>query len=95
MKILHLTGLRTGFLALALVLTAGTISAQPNTTNRPTTAMDRDIDTVRTTHVERDNDTDWGWLGLLGLLGLCGLLPKKRAVDNDRVDINNRNNPNR
>jgi hypothetical protein len=31
--------------------------------------------------VERDNDTDWGWLGLFGLLGLAGLLPKKRQVE--------------
>ena len=35
--------------------------------------------------VERDNDTDWGWLGLLGLLGLAGLMPKKHTHDRDRV----------
>lgn len=28
--------------------------------------------------VERDNDTDWGWLGLLGLIGLAGLTGRKR-----------------
>jgi MYXO-CTERM domain-containing protein len=31
--------------------------------------------------VERDDDFDWGWLGLLGLAGLAGLLPKKRTVE--------------
>ncbi|MCA1589474.1 MAG: WGxxGxxG-CTERM domain-containing protein [Acidobacteria bacterium] len=31
----------------------------------------------------RDNDTDWGWLGLLGLAGLLGLIPKKRTADAD------------
>ena len=28
---------------------------------------------------ERDNDRDWGWLGLLGLGGLLGLMPRKRV----------------
>lgn len=27
---------------------------------------------------ERDNDFDWGWLGLLGLAGLAGLAGRKR-----------------
>jgi len=51
------------------------VAAQPgnaNSTNRVET-------TTRT--VERDNDTDWGWLGLLGLAGLAGLMPKKRHVE--------------
>ncbi|WP_410514559.1 WGxxGxxG family protein [Paenibacillus sp. BR2-3] len=26
-----------------------------------------------TTNADRDNDVDWGWLGLLGLLGLAGM----------------------
>jgi MYXO-CTERM domain-containing protein len=28
----------------------------------------------------RDNDTDWGWVGLLGLAGLLGLKRKERDV---------------
>ena len=30
----------------------------------------------------RDNDHDWGWIGLLGLAGLLGL--KRREVTHDR-----------
>jgi len=37
--------------------------------------------TSQTTRVDRDDDTNWGWIGLLGLLGLAGLMPKKRHVD--------------
>lgn len=32
----------------------------------------------------RDDDTDYGWIGLLGLAGLAGLLGRKRD-DRDRV----------
>lgn len=67
---------RIGLLILAaFVMTASSAFAQANNTNNNRT--DR---TETTRVVERDNDTDWGWLGLLGLLGLAGLLPKKRAV---------------
>ncbi len=67
---------RVGALVLSLsVLTAVSVSAQNNNVN--TTRVDR----TETRTVERNNDTDWGWLGLLGLLGLAGLLPKKRAVE--------------
>ncbi len=51
------------------VFTVLPTSAQTNATNNRT-------DTTRA--VERDNDTDWGWIGLLGLAGLAGLIPKKR-----------------
>jgi MYXO-CTERM domain-containing protein len=67
---------RNGVFILGLALvTVFPVAAQPsnaNNTNRVET-------TTRT--VERDNDTDWGWLGLLGLAGLAGLLPKKRHVE--------------
>ena len=32
----------------------------------------------------RDDDNDWGWIGLLGLLGLAGLLRRRDAPDRDR-----------
>lgn len=35
--------------------------------------------TIRTSD-DRDNDTDYGWIGLLGLLGLAGLMRKKPDV---------------
>jgi MYXO-CTERM domain-containing protein len=60
------------------VMTALPTFAQPNSNNANTGRGER-ADTTRV--VERDNDTDWGWLGLLGLLGLAGLIPKKRRVE--------------
>ena len=59
------------------VITVLPTSAQTNA-NGSANRIDR-ADTPRV--VERDNDTDWGWLGLLGLLGLAGLIPKKRTVE--------------
>jgi hypothetical protein len=32
----------------------------------------------------RDNNFDWGWLGLLGLIGLAGLAGKKRTEETTR-----------
>jgi len=72
--------------ALFVLLAAAPAAAQNNnnavgTTNANTTRV-----------VDRDDDTDWGWLGLLGLAGLVGLIPKKRDVvvrDRD-VDPNRR-----
>lgn len=34
-----------------------------------------------TIEYERENDFEWGWLGLLGLLGLAGLAGKKRRTE--------------
>ena len=34
-----------------------------------------------TTPVERDDDFDWGWLGLLGLIGLAGLMRRDRTPE--------------
>jgi hypothetical protein len=72
---------RTGALAVCLAgLTVLPVAAQNNNNNANTRAERTDrADNTRV--VERDNDTDWGWLGLLGLLGLAGLLPKKRTVE--------------
>ncbi len=95
MKFLYLTGfLRTSIFALLLTLSAGTVNAETNSNIRtPTTTIaDRDLNTVRTTTTDRDRDSDWGWIGLLGLLGLGGLLPKKRIIENDRVEPGNPGN---
>lgn len=72
---------RTGLLVFVLSLMAAIPSyAQNNNGNRT------DSNRTETTRVvERDSDTDWGWLGLLGLLGLAGLLPKKRQVQVQEV----------
>lgn len=69
---------RNGALALGLAVAAvlPVAAQQSNNANNSNTRVEN---TTRV--VERDNDTDWGWLGLLGLLGLAGLLPKKRQVE--------------
>ena len=51
-----------------------------NTNNNAATAnRDDRRDDRRETRGDRDDDTDWGWLGLLGLGGLLGLMPRKRV----------------
>ncbi|HEX8281910.1 MAG TPA: WGxxGxxG family protein [Pyrinomonadaceae bacterium] len=48
------------------------------TTNREERREDR-RDDRREYRGDRDDDRDWGWLGLLGLGGLLGLMPRKRV----------------
>lgn len=67
--------IRVSAFALGLaVITVLPTSAQQNANNSANRT-----DTTRV--VERDNDTDYGWIGLLGLAGLAGLIPKKRQVE--------------
>lgn len=51
-------------------------SAQTNSTRDNTTTTTSPRQGVDNT--SRDNDFDWGWLGLLGLAGLAGLAGRKR-----------------
>ena len=67
---------RIGALVLCLTFLAA-VSAFAQSGNTNGTGATR----TETRTVERDDDTDWGWLGLLGLAGLLGLLPKKRTVE--------------
>jgi MYXO-CTERM domain-containing protein len=75
--------IRYSVIVLLLVfMTACLVYAQPNANGNANGRVDRGNDNrTETRVVERDNDTDWGWLGLLGLLGLAGLIPKKRKVE--------------
>lgn len=84
--------LRVGLLSLTLLAVAVPVAAQTNdnlngNTNRAADTRD-DRREVRTAN--RDDDKDWGWLGLLGLAGLLGLMPKKKREvhvrDNDVRD---------
>jgi hypothetical protein len=87
--------LRVGLLSLTLLAVAVPVAAQTNdnangNTNRAADTRD-DRREVRT--ADRDDDTDWGWLGLLGLAGLLGLMPKKKREVHVREtnDVRDRN----
>lgn len=71
------------------VITVLPTSAQTNANNNNNNNR---TDTTRV--VERDDDTDWGWLGLLGLVGLAGLMPKKRTVEVQQYRDTGTNRPN-
>ena len=55
---------------LTIALTAGPLSAG---VFAQATDPSRGAPETRSTVVTRDDDSDWGWLGLLGLIGLAGL----------------------
>lgn len=79
---------RTGVFTLALAVLPLTISASAqNSSNSNSTNANYATNTnAQTTRVvERDDDTDFGWLGLLGLAGLAGLLKKPQQVVVDRT----------
>ena len=78
--------IRAGAFGLSLTLTAfvAPASAQnnnnnnnDNTTTTTTRTAVRDTDRRE---APREDDRDWGWLGLLGLAGLLGLMPRKRTA---------------
>ena len=75
--------LRIGFLAVCLLALPLSWSASAQTgsdPNRTTTSTPvRVVDT-------RDDDTDWGWLGLLGLAGLAGLLGRRKEPVRHRAN---------
>jgi hypothetical protein len=88
--------LRVGLLSLTLLAVAVPVAAQTNdNTNRSTTGDVRD-DRREVRTADRDDDKDWGWLGLLGLAGLLGLMPKKkREVHVRENDVRDREAGNR
>ena len=74
--------LRAGLLSLTLLAGAGAAVAQNNdnnngNANRAAETRNDDRRETRTAD-RREDDTDWGWLGLLGLAGLLGLMPRKK-----------------
>jgi MYXO-CTERM domain-containing protein len=74
-------------LAIALVLAMGTpvlLDAQQSQPIRPGTGATTSpsVRAPEADAADRDNHTDWGWLGLLGLAGLLGL--RRRDVGDVR-----------
>jgi hypothetical protein len=79
--------LRVGLLSLTLLAVAVPVAAQTNdNANRSPTGDVRD-DRREVRVADRDDDKDWGWLGLLGLAGLLGLMPKKKREVHVRDNV--------
>lgn len=70
--------LRVSLLSLTLFAVALPVAAQDNTNANNNRSADTRDDDRRAVRNDRDDDTDWGWLGLLGLAGLLGLMPRKK-----------------
>jgi hypothetical protein len=84
MKFLALV--RVGVFALTLAsISALSISAQSGTGGGSPGGQTTGGGSGVTTTSNRDNDTDYGWIGLLGLVGLAGLLRKRDASAHDRI----------
>lgn len=77
-------------IAVSLAIVPSTLPASAQTNN---TTIDRTGPTVDTTPFQetRDDNNNWGWLGLLGLIGLANLFrkdePKTVYRDRDRDDV--------
>ena len=75
--------IRGSALALSFIAVTAVVSASAQNNNNATLRTDP---TPRVA-VERDDDTNWSWLGLLGLAGLAGLLKgSTREVVQHNVD---------
>ena len=79
-----------GVLTLSMAILPLTLSASAQTgTTTENNPQLQGTDVVAT----RDNDFDWGWLGLIGLAGLAGLARKREEPTRYRdPDPANRNN---
>lgn len=81
MKFNTMRRVRIYIFALSLAMLSLTMTAFAQTNSNSATT-----NPVQTTRVvEREDDTDFGWLGLLGLTGLAGLLKKPKQVVVDRT----------
>ncbi|MCL1467600.1 WGxxGxxG family protein [Argonema galeatum] len=75
-------------LALSLTILPSTLPAAAQNNSNPN--VDRSGPTVDTTPFQetKDDNNNWGWLGLIGLVGLANLFRKEpeRVVNRDRDD---------
>ncbi|MGZ9031286.1 MAG: WGxxGxxG family protein [Burkholderiaceae bacterium] len=72
---------RGKLVALAMVAACALPVAAQTTQPGSTTGAAGSRTSTMTT--DRDNDNNWGWIGLLGLAGLAGLMRKKDTHDVD------------
>lgn len=71
---MNLHHLRIAVTSALILAGPGLAAAQTTTTEQPTTT------TAPVTPIDRDDDFDWGWVGLLGLAGLAGLMRREPVV---------------
>lgn len=64
----------------------------PNTTTPNTTTEDKTSPTFDTTPFQetKDDNNNWGWLGLLGLIGLANLFRKPKTTVYSEPDVTTR-----
>ncbi len=78
-------------LALSLTILPSTLPASAQTNPNRNPNVDRSGPTVDTTPFQetKDDNNNWGWLGLIGLIGLANLFRKEpeRVVNRDREDV--------
>jgi hypothetical protein len=49
----------------------------------PVSSQDNPSTSASERYDDRDNDSNWGWIGLLGLIGLAGLAKKRDVTVRD------------
>lgn len=64
---------------IALVLVVPAFAENNNMNSNDMNTNNVNTNSYHTNAANRDNRTDWGWLGLLGLVGLAGL--KRRSPE--------------
>ena len=85
--------------SLALMPLSLPVSAQNADPNAPTTIQtspESNAPTLDTTPFQetKDDNNNWGWLGLLGLIGLANLFRKPKTVDySDPGTVNSTTTP--
>ena len=72
-------------LACCMALGLSTIAAFGQAATSPPSTTDQTTAGQTANGEDRDNHSNWGWIGLAGLLGLAGLMKRRDATDYNRV----------